>query len=93
MGSALPMVGSVRRPGALPAGGRIAIGLLTGTSRLGCGGLAARWRSGPGRSRRSDRRAGLGVLYGQAKDDSHQGAEDCANGDQELAATAKRSVH
>ena len=95
--SAPPLVGPVRQLGALPAGGRIAIGLMARTSRLSCGGLAARrrrgQRRGPGRSRRSNRRAGLGALHSQAEDNPDQGAEDCANGDQELAATAKRSVH
>jgi hypothetical protein len=66
------LVGSVRRLGALPAGGFTVIRLIPGTSRLGCGGLAARRRRGQRRGARTfrcrDPRAGLGILYGEAED-------------------------
>jgi hypothetical protein len=96
-GVAMPVVGSVRRLSALAVGGPIAIGSIPATSRLGCGGLAARRMRGQRRAtcppRGRDRRGSLGVLHGQGKNNPDEGPKQGAHHHQELAATAKRPLH
>jgi hypothetical protein len=83
----MAVVGSVRRLGALAAGGGIAIGAIPGTNRLGRGGLAAGWMGGQRRPacppRGRGRGAGLGVFHGQAEGNADEGPEQCAHDYQE----------
>ena len=91
---AIALVGSAWRLGALVAGGIVAI---PRTSRPGWRRVAARRTRGQRRPtprpRRGQRCAGLGVLCDQAESSPDEGPEQCARDHQELAATAKRSVH
>jgi hypothetical protein len=91
---AIALVGSAWRLGALVAGGIVAI---PSTSRPGCWGVASRRTRGQRRPtpkpRRRYRRAGLGVLHDQAEGGPDEGPHQRAHDHQELAATAKRSVH
>jgi hypothetical protein len=91
---AISLVGLAWRLGAQGAGGIVAI---PRTSRPGCWGVAGGRTRGQRRStpgpRRGDRRAGLGVLCDQAQSSPDEGPEQRAHDHQELAATAKRSVH
>jgi hypothetical protein len=77
--SAMPLVGSVWRLGALVAGGLVAISSIPGTNRPGCWRLAARQTRGQRRPTctpwRCRRRAGLGVLYDQAEGNPDDGPE------------------
>lgn len=97
VGVAVPLARSVRRVGALVACGIVAIRPIVGTRRPGCWGLAARRARGQRRPACTPgcrhRRAGLGVLHGQAEGNPDEGPEQRGYHDQELAATAKRSVH
>jgi hypothetical protein len=76
---AMPVVGSVRRLGALPADELIAIRSIPGTSCLGCGRPAARRRHGQHRAVRASRgryrRNGPGILHGKAEDYSDESSE------------------
>ena len=91
---AIALVGSAWRLGALVAGGIVAI---PRTSRSGCWRVGGRWTRGQRRPtprpRCGDRRAGLGVLCDQAESGPDEGPHQRAHDHQNLAATAKRSVH
>jgi hypothetical protein len=67
------------------------------TSRSGCWRVGGRWTRGQRRPtprpRCGDRRAGLGVLCDQAESGPDEGPHQRAHDHQNLAATAKRSVH
>jgi hypothetical protein len=91
---AIPLVGSAWRLGALVARGIVAI---SRTSRPGWRRVAGRRTRGQRRPtprpHRHYRRAGLGVLCDEAESSPDEGPNQRAYDNQNLATTAKRSVH
>jgi hypothetical protein len=95
-GLAVSLAVSVRRLNALLACRIAAIRPISGASRLGCWGLTTGRAHGQRRSafppRRRHRPASVGVLKDQAEGDTDDGPKQRSYDDEELTATAKRSV-